>query len=291
LRILRLLRLVKAVRPLYLLALGVMEAMQSMFWVLVLTLVTLYTVAILMTRVIGHGAMLKDPKEIPANTKELFETVPASMFTLFVLMNGEEWRKVEPLLADYPGMKIVFVIFTIFSSWALLSVMTGVVSDNMISAKKAQTQKDEMVHGERHGRIQAVCDEMFNIADATGCGRLSRARYQGLLDADFFRRKLQAAMPNVSLQDLQDLFPWLDADSDGRVAKQEFARGFHTMAEPLTGKALLYVDADMKQRFSLVQSQMGTIRDELSALRIGVAQDHNELIALLDQALEPGDSG
>merc|ERR1719203_2611524 len=75
LRILRLLRLVKAVRPLYLLALGVMEAMQSMFWVLILTLVSLYTVGILMTRTVGHGAILEDPSDIPEVTQNLFNSV------------------------------------------------------------------------------------------------------------------------------------------------------------------------------------------------------------------------
>lgn len=286
LRILRLLRLVKAVRPLYLLALGVVEAMQSMFWVLVLTVVTLYTVAILMTRIVGHGAMLKDPGDVPAVTKQLFENVPASMFTLFVLMNGEEWRKVEPLLSIYPGMKIVFVVFTIFSSWALLSVMTGVVSDNMISAKKAQNQKDEMMNGERRGRIQGVLDEIFNAADAAGSGRLSKDRYYMMLDMPFYSRKVQLAVPNVSIKDLKDLFLWLDRDSNGHVGKEEFERGFLTLAEPLTGKALLYVDADVKHRFRSTQTQVSIISTELARVRMQIVGDNRKLCDMLDDEME-----
>lgn len=282
LRILRLLRLVKAVRPLYLLALGVMEAMQSMFWVLVLTLVSLYTVGILMTRVVGHGAMADDTNEIPEVTQGLFRTVPESMFTLFVIMNGEEWRKVEPLLARYMGMKFLFVLFTIFSSWALLSVMTGVVSDNMISAKKSQNLKDDAMTGERRSKIERVLHEFFTAADDTGIGRLSKERYFMMLDIPFYARKMQAAAPNCSPKDLREMFVWLDAEG-GEVDQQEFVRGFHTFSEPLTGKALLHVDAEVKRRFKKLEEQVISITSDLAEERRREVEHHQELLAMLDE--------
>merc|ERR1719464_1000434 len=57
-RILRLLKLIKAVRPLYILVAGVLAAIQGVMWCLVLTLMVLYTMAILATRLIGHGLLL-----------------------------------------------------------------------------------------------------------------------------------------------------------------------------------------------------------------------------------------
>jgi len=282
LRILRLLRLVKVVRPLYLLALGVIEAMQSMFWVLVLTLVTLYTVAILTTRVIGHGAMLDDPSSIPMETRKLFGTVPTSMFNLFVLMNGEEWRKVEPILSRYPGMKMLFVVFTIFSSWALLSVMTGVVSDNMISAKKTQNQKDEMVHGERTARITRVLDDFFLAADPAGTGRITQERYEMMVAMPFYLRKLQMGAPNASMKDLRDLFSWLDSDSTGEVEKLEFVRGFSTLTESLTGKALLRLDADIKHRFADLQDSIRLASTSLAGSRQKAVERHRAMMAALD---------
>ena len=39
-------------------------------------------------------------------------------------------------LDTVPGLKPVFVVFIIYSSWALLSVMTGVVSENMIAIRE-----------------------------------------------------------------------------------------------------------------------------------------------------------
>eukprot|EP00913_Durusdinium_trenchii_P035170 g32902.t1 len=54
LRILRLAKLVKSVRPLYILVVSVTAAVQGVVWVLVLTVVTLYAMGILTTRLIGH---------------------------------------------------------------------------------------------------------------------------------------------------------------------------------------------------------------------------------------------
>jgi len=285
LRILRLLRLVKAVRPLYLLALGIMEAMQSMFWVLVLTMVSLYTVGILMTRIVGHGAVVEHPDDIPDAARGLFSTVPNSMFTLFVIMNGEEWRRVEPLLAQYWGMKAVFVAFTIFSSWALLSVMTGVVSDNMISAKKSQNQKDDAMTGERRMRIERVLHEFVMVADASGTQRLTKERYAMMLDIPFYVRKLQEAAPNCSPKDLRDLFVWLDADSKtGEVGPEEFVRGFHTLSEPLTGKALLHVDAEVKRRCGGLREQVGTIAKSVTEERNRETEQHQRLMAMLQES-------
>merc|ERR1712151_519353 len=59
LRIVRLFRLVRIVRPLFELAMGIMEAVQGMFWVLVFMIMTLYSTAILCTRLIGHGSVLE----------------------------------------------------------------------------------------------------------------------------------------------------------------------------------------------------------------------------------------
>lgn len=142
-RILRLVRVVKAIRPLRQLAIGVVRAMQSMFWVLVLTFVALYSLAILTTRMVGWGQLVDDPETLPAEAREMFSSMADSMFTLFAFMNGHEWHKVRPLLDLLPWMKPLFVGFTICGSWALLSVMTGVVSDHIQYVRVEQQREDD----------------------------------------------------------------------------------------------------------------------------------------------------
>merc|ERR1719261_1234554 len=58
-RILRLVKLVKSVEPLYILVVGISAAVQGVIWVLLLTIVILYAIAIISTRLIGHGLVFE----------------------------------------------------------------------------------------------------------------------------------------------------------------------------------------------------------------------------------------
>merc|ERR1719446_691894 len=80
-RILRLVKLVKTVEPLYILVTGVAAAVQGVTWVLILTIVILYAISIMSTRLIGHG-LIFEGHDIPDGVM-VFATVPDSMFTLF----------------------------------------------------------------------------------------------------------------------------------------------------------------------------------------------------------------
>lgn len=87
-RILRLAKLVKSVRPLYILITSVLAALQGVAWVLVLTIVVLYAMGIVSTRLIGHAMIFPDKADIPNDVLMPFRTVPDSMFTLFRIMSG-----------------------------------------------------------------------------------------------------------------------------------------------------------------------------------------------------------
>lgn len=101
LRIVRLFRLLKIVRPLYELAQSITEALQGMFWMLVFMIVTLYSVAILCTRVIGHGNIIgEDADEDLQKIKEMFSSVSTSMFTLFGTVSSWSLMKFVPLFEE-----------------------------------------------------------------------------------------------------------------------------------------------------------------------------------------------
>lgn len=97
----RLFRLLKIVRLLYELAQSITEALQGMFWMLVFMIVTLYSVAILCTRVIGHGNIIgEDADEDLQKIKEMFSSVSTSMFTLFGTVSSWSLMKFVPLFEE-----------------------------------------------------------------------------------------------------------------------------------------------------------------------------------------------
>jgi len=290
LRILRLLRLVKAIKPLYILALGIVEAMQSMFWVLVLTLMALYTSAILLTRMVGYGAMVEDPADIPKKAQSMFDSVFTSMFTLFAIMNGQDWPELGPLLDKFPITKLVFVIFTIFCSWALLSVMTGVVSDNMISVRETQEQKDDVVQGERRQRVLQVLGEIFIAADPACTGILRADEFYSLLNIPFHVRKMQSVAPNTPVKDFRDLFMWLDHSGTGEIDFETFLRGFRTLTEPITGKALLQLDVDAKHMFTKLHREVLELEHGIVSLRHDANERYDSYLEHVKKDLKDKDT-
>merc|ERR1712137_834697 len=140
LRILRLLRLLKSFKPLYKLSLGVLEAMQAMQWVLVLTVVLLYASAILFTSLVGRA--LIPGGGVPDEAQELFSNVIGSMFLLFRVMNGDQ-GPIEPLFSTLP-LRFLCVCYVVVSNWAVLAILTAVVSENMISAAREHEKQEEL---------------------------------------------------------------------------------------------------------------------------------------------------
>merc|ERR1719482_913406 len=164
-RILRLVKLVKSVRPLYILVTGVVAAFQGVIWVLVLTVVTLYAAGILATRLLGHGLVFPPGMPIPRSVY-VFRTVPDSMFTLFRFMSGaqsdEEAYAIDELMTSLPSVKFAFVFFMVTSSWTLLSILTAVVSENMISTT-AEQEEETRITQDVEDRAEYLADvkELF----------------------------------------------------------------------------------------------------------------------------------
>lgn len=241
LRIVRLFRLVRIVRPLYELAQGVLEALQGMFWVLVFMVMTLYSVAILCTRLIGHGDIVpEDAEDDPTmvQIRSMFTTVDESMFTLFGTMSSWSLVRFVPLFKEMPFLRPLFVLFYVYSAWALLAVMTGVVSENMIVIREQMVKEDEHREERRKTQITNLLIELFREADADHSGTVSRQEFDSMLRNPQLTRKI-TKNTHLKVSDLQDLFEWLDHDGGGTITIDEFMDGFKWVNEPLRSKSLV----------------------------------------------------
>lgn len=283
-RILRLVRVARAIRPLYMLAIGIVRAMQSMFWVLVLTSVALYAMAILTTRAVGKGQMLTDLDDVPEETRHMFGSITESMFTLFAFMNNQQWHTVKPLLDLMPWTKFVFVVFTIYSSWALLSVMTGVVSDHIQYVREVQRQEDEDAQDERQDVRARTLSQIFSAADTDGSGALRRDVYMEILNSPFQVRRLQKAV-NLHVEDIKQIFDLLDFDGNGTVKFSEFCESLDWLAKPVTGRRLLKVDLGVKLVSSQVQQRVAEAKHAVHKFSKEQGKQHYEVMSKLGDYL------
>lgn len=185
-RLLRLFRLVKGIPPLFELLTGIVDAMQSMGWILLLTVVSIYLVALVSMKLVGiRGLLLAD--DVPNDVRETFPSILTTMWALFMAMNGDVGA-VQPLLEYYPAPMIIATSFyMVFSSFAILSVLTGVVCDKMAKAADDNQAKNEEHERKEH---RAHADEILHDLYTTvskNRPEMTKEEFQAMLDDDDMR--------------------------------------------------------------------------------------------------------
>jgi len=234
LRILRLVRLVRSVPPLFMLIVGIIQAMQGMMWVLVLTAVVLYVFALLAVKLIGHGMMFGGPDMVPEEVAIIFPTVPEAIFVLFMAMNGSS-DPLEPMFRILPGSRLFFVIYMVLSSWAILSILTAVISENMISATEIAKEEQVKETEERDwNSSMKKLQEIMCSVDANGTGEIESHEFYRLLQDEQKAAELCKAAGGLKQSELSELFDCLSSINDGEpLPVDNFVEGLRTENLPV----------------------------------------------------------
>jgi len=252
LRVLRLVRLLRTIKPLYRLLIGVMEALMAMQWVMILTLLVLYAGAVSWTTLIGKGLLTGDVR----GAKEYFGTVPESLFSLFKLMNGDT-SVVEPITSTIVG-QLMFAGFMVLSNWAVLAILTSVVSDNMMtsSAKAAQEDMEQQKETEQAIRAERV-RALFKDVDTAGSGAVTVDEWRAIMDDRVTGDEMRDAT-GLSRRSLDDTLEYLEKPNDlstGRFAKyggnvimyENFISHIDDSAQPADNRSLMHLTAQMRE--------------------------------------------
>jgi len=202
-RILRLVKLVKTIQPLYRLLLGVIDSLKAMQWVMLLTILMLYGGAIFWRSLVGKGLIYMG-SQAPDGPSEHFRSVPSALFSLFRLMNGD--TEVAETTCTTTAGKLLFVAFMVVANWAILAILTSVVSDNMIASSSKVLEEEaekeaERKHQLRIGRLRAL----FREVDTDCSGAISSQEWDALLMDKGLLHELSDAAA-LDRRDLQELF-------------------------------------------------------------------------------------
>ncbi|CAE7368957.1 OGT [Symbiodinium natans] len=246
LRILRLAKLVKSVRPLYILVVSVTAAVQGVVWVLVLTVVTLYAMGILTTRLIGHKMIFEAGEEVDEALILPFKTVPDSMFTLFRVMSGaqsdSESAALDSIMDNIPTFKFAFVFFMVTSSWTLLSILTAVVSENMISTTSSQ-EKEIQLMSEEEDRKRHIEDlkELFKEINTRGDGIVREKDLMHFLSIPDNAYET-AKMCRVPVRHVTEVMKTLSINQQV-IHMEEFVECLLDVGNPVTEKSTMRLEA------------------------------------------------
>lgn len=248
-RILRLIRLVKSIPQLYTLIQGIIVAMQGMLWVVVLTFTLLYALALVCVSLFGHG--LAYGGNPPDDVKAVFSDVLSSIYVLFDVMNGSI-DLVAPVYETIPATRYGFMLYVVISTWSILSILTAVVSDNMIKASEEhQEEEDDRARKKDQAVSAKILNELFDEADTDGSQTITKQELEDLLtDEDVKDRLLYAASlgqgNDMSESDLTDLWTHLCSTHPGEatptVHRNRFISGLQEEGRLVTARSVMRLE-------------------------------------------------
>merc|ERR1739848_83586 len=133
-----------------------------------------------------------------------FGSIGRSMYTLFMIMTLAEWDHICKVIMDqYPGAVIFFVLYILIASYTMVSLITGVISESLITA-----QNEDEVHKMKaieNGRIELKyqLQKVFEAMDYDNPGCISHEEIQEvILSNPQVSAKLQSLDIDVSLEEL-----------------------------------------------------------------------------------------
>jgi len=205
-RLLRLIRLVRGVPQLYNLLKGIIEAMQGMLWLLVLTTAVIYIIALVVMMLWGKDGLVTadDSQEI----RDVFPSVGKTMWTLFMAMNGDPGG-MQPLFDAYPGTLVFAAGYMIFTSFAILSVLTGVVADKMATAAEEHTKEvEEESQKKQDMHTSKYLERIYTAYSENGSGGITQKTYKAMLDDEDVAKELCEIL-NMEMPELEDAWEGL----------------------------------------------------------------------------------
>jgi voltage-gated sodium channel len=130
LRILRALRLLSVVPSLRRVVSALLRAMPGMSSIVLLLSLVLYVAAVMATKLYGQTA------------PERFGNLPASLFTLFQTMTGDDWGNIaREVMTRHPSAWIFFTAFILVSTFIVLNLFMAVVVSAMEEESAAERQR------------------------------------------------------------------------------------------------------------------------------------------------------
>jgi len=253
-RILRLVKLIRGIKPLYTLAVGIAKSMQGMGWVMGLSTSLLYLVSLLAVKLAGGQRPIlisqhadQDGNMVtPEKFRELiscFGNLPDAIYNLFKVMNADT-SGVDNLVFYEPWVKWTIMCFTIVSNWAIFSILTAVVSENMAQVT-TEHEKELLAESEEFKRqqIRIKLTKMFDHLDIDKSDTMTKDEFLNIWE-DESRAQEFEELTGRTIADAHEIFEALSTIEDGpskvlSIERHAFIEGLNREGDPLTIRSIM----------------------------------------------------
>ena len=118
----------------------------SLIWLAILLFFVIYTIGLVLCRMIGKQYGL-DTEANDAEVEKYWGSVPSSLLSLFIIMTGDNWVYIANTAERYQiWTRVVFVFFIGITNLALLNLITGVIIDKVFAVKQITETETEMAY-------------------------------------------------------------------------------------------------------------------------------------------------
>eukprot|EP00747_Dinoflagellata_sp_TGD_P098799 gnl/TRDRNA2_/TRDRNA2_167555_c1_seq1.p1 gnl/TRDRNA2_/TRDRNA2_167555_c1~~gnl/TRDRNA2_/TRDRNA2_167555_c1_seq1.p1 ORF type:complete len:300 (+),score=35.12 gnl/TRDRNA2_/TRDRNA2_167555_c1_seq1:101-901(+) len=239
------------------------KAVSVVLWVGVLTVLIDYVLAIVVTQVIGHHAHWWGEDE--HLVRDWFGTIPHSMETLFQFMTLSLWNEVAEMLSLVLPEIVVwpcFIAYLLTISYSMTSLITGVISDALISSRAdEESLKMEALAENRQAHLKDL-EGLFGTMDSDGSGSLTCEEVKFAVDSHpEILLKLEALEISIDKEQLVQLIEKLGTDG-GNISIAMFIEAL----ESLKGDAKASRVFDLKFALSCLEKKVDNFDGKLDGL-------------------------
>jgi len=242
---------------------ALMSMVHTFVWVFLVLFLFLLVSAILMTHIVGKGELLGVVVD-EEDGREHFSNVPAALFTLFRVITQDDWNDIAgPIISACPPMRLFFVFFIAFASWTLISVLTGVASDEMIAATSNRKEEERQEQERRQKEFINFLRKCFYDFDSDGNEVLDKDEFAALMQGASMQQHMQTVGLDMTLDAMRQAWIMLDVDGHGQLTIDDFVEGLSYLQETLSVKHIISIDYSVKRTSVRLEKCLDKLLDEL----------------------------
>lgn len=236
-RILRIFRLVRFLRQLYMLVFGFGMAAVAVFWVTVMMTLVLYVSSIVLVRTLGCVGEDDPNYEV---LHEHFGSLSNAMLTLFTLMAVPDLDPYKDVLITNPAFLVFCVLYTIFGSFGLIGLLTGVIMESMYEKNDVRREEGQKDAEEKQKELVSMLQDLFDQCPKMPNGDLAIETVSELVPEITSQLRLQGYY--LTPDDTKNLADVMDVDGNGSVSRSEFSEFIISVTEGVRPMMILKVN-------------------------------------------------
>lgn len=227
-RMMRLLRIMRAFKifvkfpHLQRLMIAMVKSIGSVGWIALFFFVLILVFSIFVTVIIGRASDAWEDPEERQLVEDKFGTLLMTMNTLAIYLTLDDWSEsARAVNKVYPWMELVWVTYIILGAYMILSLLTGLMADQMADAREEMDAEDQCKGSEEIETMLQRFQQRFQDEPVT-CDDF----VEMLSDGNMAEVLDKCGVKVNSEPGMRWLFRAIDRNGDGSLTWEEFHEAF-----------------------------------------------------------------